>query len=135
MAPAVRALEEKSSFNNVRKIDNVKALLMNHLENVEAMTEKAEDLLDSNIGDTLDSALEQDNDECSEMNLLVHSDFAFKDPTDIQNAEENKRRFKSIELVNDDTLEEMCNRLDEDQRVVFDIGVDYAKSIVKAKKI
>ena len=37
---------------------------MEHLESVIEGTEKAQEIFNSNVGDTLDPANEQDNDDC-----------------------------------------------------------------------
>ena len=44
------------------------------------------------------------------------------------------QRYKSIELYDDPTVDSMSRSLDEDQRVVLEIGVAFAKSVIKAKK-
>ena len=64
--------DEKSNHNGVSKIENVKSSLMKYLERVEVEKEKAEDLVSSDIGNVLDSALEQDNEDCLEMNHVDH---------------------------------------------------------------
>ena len=54
---------------------------MKLLESVEAGKEIAQEMLDSNVGDILDSALEQDNEDCEEIGVVDHPDFVFKDPS------------------------------------------------------
>ena len=126
--------EEKSEYNDNRKIENVKAILMPYLEDVEIEKEKAQALLENDVGDILDSALEQDNEDCKEMDIEEHPDFIFKDPADISEGAEHTKRYKSIEMEDDASLEAMCNRLDKDQRHVFEICINYAKSVKKARK-
>ena len=42
------------------------------------------------------------------------------------------KRFKAIDLFDENTLDKMTRALDEDQRVVLEIGVNFAKSLVKS---
>ena len=122
----------RSQHNGVQKIENVKSILMPYLENVERQKEKAESLMDNDVGDVLDSALEQENDDCIDIEVEEDQDFAFKDPSNLLEGEEVKKRYKSITLENDITLEAMSQKLDKDQRLVFDICIDYAISIKKS---
>ena len=63
-------------------IKNVKAILMEHLESVEEGTERAQDMIISNIGETLDPALIQENEDLGEMGFEEDPDFVFKDPSE-----------------------------------------------------
>ena len=71
--------------------------------------------------------------ECEEIGAIDHPDFVFKDPTEFYEKDES-RRYKSIELFDEDTLDAMTRELDNDQRLVLDIGVNFARSIIKARK-
>ena len=82
--------------------------------------------------DILDSALEQDNYECEAVGTTEHPEFAFKDPDDVNSEDNAKRRYKSIVLADDISLDQMSSQLDKDQRKVFDICIDYAISIKKS---
>ena len=68
-----------------------------------------------------------------EMNLVDHPDFVFKDPSEVSDLDENKTRYKSIQIDDDITLAEMREKLDKDQLVVFETCVNFAMSIKKAK--
>ena len=63
-------------------IKNVKSVLMEHLESAEEGTERAQELMNSNIGDTLDPALAQENEDLAGMGFEEDPDFVFKDPPD-----------------------------------------------------
>ena len=91
---------------------------------VEEATENAQEMVKSNIGDTLDPALEQDNDDCVEIGFTDNSDFVFKDPSDLITQKENTRRYKEINLYDEESSDSLTRKLDEDQRQVLDIGVD-----------
>ena len=90
--------------------------------------------MDSNIGDTIDPELEQDNDDCEDIGVTEHPDFQFKDPSDLDVTKEEVKKYKAIDLNDDNTLDIMTKNLDEDQRVVLEIGVDFAKSLIKSMK-
>ena len=126
--------EQTSEHNNKLKVQNVKSILMKHMESVEEGTERAKDMLKSKVGDTLDPALEQDNDDCAEIGFSENPDFAFKDPTDFLDNKEDSKRYKAINLYDEETMDSMSRELDEDQRLVLEIGIDYAKSIQKSRK-
>ena len=125
---------EKSQYNDKRKIQNVKAILMPHLESVELGTERAEEIVNLAVGDTLDPNLEQDNNDCAVIGTTDHPDFVFKDQLDIRDDKLSSSPFKPIELYDEGTLLSMARNLDEDQRMVLEIGVNLAKNIVKSKK-
>ena len=126
--------EQKSEYNNLMKIENVKEVLMPYLQSVQEGTEKAQEMLKSNIGDTMDPEHEQDNEDCEDIGFTDHPDFLFKDPDELDTSEVEQRRYRMIELSDDQTIDDMTSKLDEDQRIVLETGVDFAKSIVKAKK-
>ena len=126
--------EKKSNHSTLSKIQSVKSILMKHMDSVEEATENAQEMVKSNIGDTLDPALEQDNDDCVEIGFTDNSDFVFKDPSDLITQKENTRRYKEINLYDEECLDSLTRNLDEDQRQVMDIGVDFAKCISKSKK-
>ena len=124
---------EKSVHNNKFKIDNVKSVLMKHLQAVEEGTERAHDTMNAAIGELIDPALAQENADCEEEGVADHPDFLFKDPSDLKDTDHQKRKFKPIELYDDKFLDSMTTSLDEDQRIVLEIGVNFARSVVKAK--
>ena len=70
--------ETKSAHNNSTRVENVKAILMKNLESVERGIEIAQDTLNSEIGDEMDPAYEQDQEDCNYEGYTDHSDFALK---------------------------------------------------------
>ena len=78
--------------NNASTIKNVKAILMEHLESVEEGTERAQDMINSNIGETLDPALIQENEDLGEMGFEEDPDFVFKDPSEFLEGKEKVQR-------------------------------------------
>ena len=87
------------------------------------------EIVSSDAGNTLDPMLEQDNYDCTEIGPTDHPDFMFKDPYDIKDEQPSRSHFKPVELYDDDTLLSMCRSLDDDQKIVLEIGVNYAKKI------
>ena len=73
-------VDERSEHNGRRKVDNIKSILMTYLESVECGTERALEIVDSSIGNVLDSALEEENDDCLEIGTDDDPNFLFKDP-------------------------------------------------------
>ena len=126
--------DRKSSHNNISRINNVKSVLMEYLQSVEEGTERAEEMHDTNVGNILDSAFEQDNEDCEEIGTTTHADFVHKDPSNFYDQTVEERRYKGINLCDDQTLDTISSNLDEDQRLVLEIGVDFAKSIKKTRK-
>ena len=124
----------KSNHNGLLRIENVQNILLKHLVSVEIGTERAEETLKSRTGDVIDPEFEQDNDNCEDDGPTEHADFTFKDPSDLETFNPEVKRYKPINLDTEPIMDEMARKLDEDQRVVLEKGVDYAKSIVKARK-
>ena len=126
--------DSRSEHNGMRRIDNVRNILMKYLESVEYGTERALDIVDSSIGSVIDSALAQENEECREMGNDDHPNFMFKDPADIRDEHPISIRYKPMELYDEETMLSMCRGLDVDQRMVLEVGVNFAKSVIKSKK-
>ena len=108
-------------------------MVMPYLEVVEEGTERAEELIESNAGQDLDPTNEQDNADCQEEGEQDHPDFFYKDPSEfMENSDVNKKEtvYSKIELKDDKQLDEMTLTLDEEQRRVLEIGVNYAKNLV-----
>ena len=123
-----------------RKVDVVKSKVMEHLEGVEEAryyVEQAKKELDlSEISQILDSALEQENADCVEEGLVEHPEFDHADPGQIIDKETDKETsiYRKIDIPNDKELKENTRSLDVYQREVINIGVKYAKGIVKSRR-
>ena len=109
---------------------------MKHLAEVEEGRERAEEILANEIGNILDPANEQENEDAVTENVVQeHPELFVLDPGDIANtADSNQQVYRRTDLVNDDELSEKILKLDEDQRLVIDIGVNYAKKYLQASK-
>ena len=93
----VELYNEISPHNECRKVDNIQMLLLKHIKFVEIGTEKAEEIINSRIGDIMDSELEQDNDDCENVGISEHQDFIFKNPADLEKVNSGNKRYKQIE--------------------------------------
>ena len=90
---------EERSDNGLKKVTNVKKILMKHLESVEEGTDKAQQLIDTRIGDTLDAAYAQENVDCDDEGIHEHPDFVATDPEVLPITDVIKREnmYKKIE--------------------------------------
>ena len=125
--------DDTSVHNGLRKISNVKCILMEHLETVEEGNERAMEMVESNAGVILDNAIEQDNADCNTESLEQHEEFMFKCPDDLDQIETSTNLFKKIELYTDEEISKKTLQLDKEQRMVLDIAVNFAKNIVKGR--
>ena len=127
-------------YNDKRKVDIVKNQVMEHLEGVEEAryyVEQAKKEIDlTEIGEKLDPALEQDNADCEEIELVEHPDLIHADPDQIATGEDGRAAsiYRRIEIPNETKKKEKTRTLDSYQREVINIGIKYAKGIVKARK-
>ena len=106
---------------------------MKHLDSMEVGTEKAHDLINSEIGDELDSTFAQDQDDCEHEGFIDHPDFAHIDPLQMDQVNPQKQAFRLVDLYDMEIVDALTRSLDEDQREVLDIGVSFAKSVVRSK--
>jgi hypothetical protein len=99
-------------YQDKRRVDIVKSQVMEHLEGVEEAryyVEQAKKQLDlTEIGKTLDPALEQENDDCDEDGLIEHPDLIHADPDQIMTREDKEVAsiYRTIEIPNDAVLKE-----------------------------
>ena len=130
--------EEK--HGDKRKVDIVKSQVMEHLEGVEEAryyVEQAQKVMDlTAIGEKLDPALEQENDDCYVEGLEEHPYLIHADPDQLTSTDHKSARsiYRKIEIPNDAELKESTRSLDKYQREVINMGVKYAKGIVKSRK-
>ena len=73
----------------------------------------------------------------NEEHVEDHPDLHFLDPTGLEWKDKDttgSHLFRSTELVSDETISEKILKLDKEQRMVIDVGVDYAKKYIQAEK-
>ena len=118
-----------------QNINVVKKLLFPHLNEVLNAVESFEPATDITVN-TLAPDHQQDNDDCMMEGTDDHPDFLIKDPAqylpdvpDVPNS--NKIFYPKIILQSEDEIRRQTQSLDEDQRRVFDILIDY---IIRLKR-
>ena len=120
------------------KIKIVRGELLKHLKSVEAARDRAEEIIANDVGSILDSTKEQDDEECDDEGTHVHPDLYLKEPlgvhADMNCAMQSSNIYRKIELEKTEDICTKAQMLDEDQSLVLQIGLDYAKSFVKSIK-
>ena len=94
--------DQISEFNGRSEVSNVKRILMEHLEDVEAGTERAKEIIESNAGVTMDAEHEQDNADCEDEEIQEHPDFVAKNPDSLENQNVTANHYKRVELYSDE---------------------------------
>ena len=120
------------NFDNIKK---VKGKIMKYLEDVQEAryyVEEAKKKLEiEEVGINLDEAAEQDNADCQEEELELHTDYSHMETEGIKIQEENEKQvssiYRKIDIPNMKELKENTALLDPFQRRVIDIGIQYAK--------
>ena len=124
-------------------IANVKAQVMEHLENVDEARYMVEEYLrtkeeEEEIGANLDPEKEQEIDDIDCEEEEYHPEFSHLDPTELLTAENNpimrEKMFKLIEIGDLDDLREQTRRLDKCQLFVVEKAIRYARGLVKSLK-
>ena len=129
-------------MKNQERIKKIKSKVMEHLHDVEEAryyVEEANKKLDlSEIEVTLNAAGEQENAECQEEIEELHPDYVHLDTENIEIKEESdgliQNIYRKIDLPDMKTLKEKTRRLDPFQRSVIDIGLQFAKDILKSER-
>ena len=127
------------SFGDRRKIEIIKAQVMEHLEGVEEARyhiEMLENELDlEETAKQLDPEGVQDDTECNELEE-DNSEYEHLNPDDLMLRSEkpsSNALYKKIEVPGDADLRRNTRGLDEHQRSVLNDVIKYAKDIVKAR--
>ena len=127
------------AFKNAKdSIRYVKSKVMKYQKKVEEAQSKAQEEYDACIGDILDAAKEQDQDDSIIEGTHKPDAFMALDPDDFSSsdsyaAKSNQSFFKKIELLDLSKLSNETRKLDPDQRQVIDIGVHYAQNVRKSQ--
>ena len=130
----VKCEERYNSQKN--SIQYIKSRVMEFLQVVEEARENAEEILNEEVAIELDSEANQDNAECNLLGTGDVDSFITLDSEGIQKTTDDLNLategvYKRIEIQNEDVLRERTDTLDQDQKAVIDIGITFAKSIVK----
>ena len=105
---------------------------MPHLERVEEGQERASEIVKEDVGNLLDPQKEQDDDDCAEAGIEEPSIFIALDPEmAVSDTVIKDSLYKRVELDDVDSLMEQTRSLDNDQRLVIDTIIAFAKSLKK----
>ena len=113
---------------------------MKHLVQVQEGREHAEEILANEIGDEMDAHNEQVEDDDNIEGTHEHPEMFVKDPAglldnlEVSTKNYNNNVYRKIDLQNDESINSKIRLLDVDQRMVVDIGVDYAKKSSRTGK-
>ena len=128
-------------YQDKRKVDIVKAQVMEHLEGVEMarywVEQVKKDIDLENVGQKLDPTLEQSNADCDDEIETEHPDYSHIDPGQLatENIQVTQEHYKRVVIPNDDELKKNTRSLDKWQRESVNIAIRFAKDIVKARQI
>ena len=90
------------------------------------------------VGVNLDATAEQTNVECQEDINELHPDYLHLDIDNVQDMDDSAQKlhniYRKIDIPNIKELKAMTCQLDPFQRNVVDIGVKFAKDIIKSQR-
>ena len=127
------------AFKNAKdSIRYVKSKVMKYQEKVEEAQEKAQEEFDNCVGDIIDAAKEQEQDDCRIEGTHEPDAFLALDPDNFESSvnsstKYNDSYFKKIELQELSYICSETRKLDPDQRQVIDIGVEFAQNLKKCQ--
>ena len=122
---------------NSSSIRYVKSRVMEHLEQVEESSEVAQGQINEEIANQLDAEGNQDNDNLNAEDVEEPISFIALDSeglTSDENSLKDKSSegfYKLIEIQDIPALKARTDALDKDQKSVIEIGLSYAKDLVK----
>ena len=129
----------QETHEGIRKVDLVKAQVMEYLEGVNEaryhleMVQNDQNFTD--ISKALDPQGEKENQECDEIEVEV-SEYDHLNPDDLLMRKDKLSTsglYKKIEIPSNDELRRNTRSLDIHQRAVLDIVIKYAKDLVKCR--
>ena len=123
---------EKVNDSEGTKIANIKRIVMEYLESVIEGKEKAEAIIQSSAGDVLDPEYEQ-NELDGQGDLEEHPEYPnLIPPAEIsETPSKGESYYPAIKLMPVEELYEKSRKLDREQMLVVQEGIQFAKSILK----
>ncbi len=115
---------------SLENINYVRSKTMPFVNHVEDGLEKAEEIYnEDNVAETLDPQADQDNAECEDEGILDQEKFIAFDYDKLEEtyAEKSDALFRRIELNSTDELNQKMLSLDDDQKFVLEIVINYTK--------
>ena len=135
---SIENLETSNLAIHNSEIRCVKQQTMEFLDDVSEVRHFAEEhQRNQETGQDLDPQGEQEIDDCEYEGIIDHPDFPYLDLEALEEEvkkKSNEKSFKAFELDNMETLMEKTRNLDYYQRKVLEIGIRYARNIVKSIK-
>ena len=128
----------RSTKEGKTDIEITRSKIMPHLESVTEGRLRAEEAQENltEVGEKMDPAKEQENIDADDEGTAEDPDHLVLEPGELLsegNVDTNKEKaYRRIELGNLDELAERTRKLDPEQRQVVDIGIKYAKDLVKS---
>ena len=125
---------EKNDNDEMTKIEKVKTIVMEHLESVLEGKSKAEVILNETTGEMLDAELEQEVDDAELEGVEEHPDYpGLVEPQDgeLDLGSWDKSYFRPITLNPPEELFRDLRKLDNEQQLVVQEVLNYAKGIKK----
>ena len=123
------------AYNEAREsINYVRSKVMKYQEEVEVAQMRAQEEYDGCVGDLLDPTKEQEEDDSKIEGYHEPDKFIAFDIDEhiTDDSSRNDGHFKKIELDSLEYLTSETRKLDEDQRMIVDIGTSFAQNIRKA---
>ena len=127
--------------NGEKKVDIVKRQVMEHLKDVtEARFFVEEALKDVDLEETectYNAAQMQENEDFETEGTEEHPGYGHIDPDLLDSADEGvsiQSRYRKVEIPSLEELKISTRNLDQYQRQVVDVGIQYAKDMVMARK-
>ena len=127
------------TFKGKRKVDLVKAQVMEYLEGVQEARYHLEMIENepnfTEMEKTLDAQGVKDNEECGDLEEEI-SEYDHLNPDDLllrKDKPPSGGLYKKIEIPSYDELRKVTRSLDKHQREVLDIAIKYAKDLVKCR--
>ena len=124
--------EDWQIYDKVPKVIKVKSIVMEHLEGVEEGKRKAEEILSDRIGALLDPELEQEQADGEDEGMQEHPEMPnLEPPVAISETRKCDKLYRLIELKKDEDLYKQTRMLDDEQMMVLEECVQYAKGLRK----
>ena len=127
-------------FDGERKVDIIKRQVMEYLQDVTEARHFVDEILKEidteETSKTLDPSFVQQNEDCLEEGIQPHPNYGYMDPDMIDETNDEisvNSIYPKIEIHSLDILRQKTRNLDEFQRNVVDVGIKFAKDIVKAR--
>ena len=124
---------ETANGEEITKVVKLKNILMEHQESVQEGKSKAEAILSDAVGEQLDPELEQELQDGELEGMSEHPEYQVLIPPDSIERSSSTRDsyYCPIQLSPIDELYKQTHKLDKEQMLVLEEGIQFAKSVVK----